>query len=73
MGGLQLVHFLSYLLCLLEQVQGVGPEAQVPVPLGERQCLVGGPVLLWNLPVFEGQCEFFLVETQHHIVKLVIF
>lgn len=63
----------SYLLHLAHQGEGVGPEAEVVVPLWKWEGLVGRAVLSFELPVFEDERKSLAVETKDDVVELVIF
>lgn len=72
MRRLNLLQPGSHFLYLAHHREGVRPEPEVVVPLRQREGLVGGAVLLLELPVFEGEGQALAVEAQDDVVELVV-
>lgn len=73
MGRLDLLQTAADLLHLLRDRNGVGPETQFLIPLGERECLESGPISFLDLPVLEHAAEPYFMEVDEEGVELFIF
>ena len=71
-GGFYVFEAGVDLLDLLDDGDGVGPEAEVGVPFLEGEGAVGGAVAFLDLPVLEGQQELGLVLGEDGGVEVVV-
>lgn len=72
-GSFDFLHPASYFLHFAHNCEGIGPEAEIVIPLGKREGLVSGAIFLLDLPVFESEGKLLFVEAEHHVVELVVF